>query len=95
LLGRTFTEAEGQMGGPEVVLLSEGLWRQSFQADPDIVGKAVRIGGKPHTVVGVMPSSFYFPESMGPELHKGSLAAAAAHGRNAEGPRLQLFQRCG
>jgi putative ABC transport system permease protein len=71
LLGRPFTEAEGQMGGPQVALLSEGLWRQSFQADPDIVGKAVRIGGKPHTVVGVMPSSFYFPESIGPELHKG------------------------
>jgi predicted permease len=71
LLGRSFTEAEGQMGGPQVALLSEGLWRQSFEADPDIVGKAVRIGGKAHTVVGVMPSSFYFPESLGPELHKG------------------------
>jgi putative ABC transport system permease protein len=71
LLGRAFTEQEGQSGGPEVVLLSEGLWRQSFQADPDIVGKGVRIGGKPHTVVGVMPSSFSFPESMGPELHTG------------------------
>ena len=46
------------MGGPEVVLLSEGLWRQSFQADPGIVGKAVKISGKPHTVVGVMPSRF-------------------------------------
>jgi predicted permease len=71
LLGRAFTEEEGETGGPEAVLLSEGLWRQSFQADPDIVGKAVRISGKPHTVVGVMPASFYFPESMGPEMHTG------------------------
>ncbi len=71
LLGRAFTAEEGELGGPEVVLLSEGLWRESFQADPNIVGKAVRISGKPHTVVGVMPSSFSFPESMGPELHKG------------------------
>ena len=71
LLGRAFTGLEAQSGGPDVVLLSEGLWRQSFQADPDIVGKAVRIGGKPHTVVGVMPTSFSFPESMGPDMHTG------------------------
>ena len=71
LLGRAFTADEGQMGGPDVVLLSEGLWRQSFQSDPEIVGKAVRISGKPHTVVGVMPNSFNFPESMGPEMHTG------------------------
>jgi putative ABC transport system permease protein len=70
LLGRGFTAEEGETGGPDVVLLSEGLWRQSFQADPGIVGRAVRIGGKPHTVVGVMPTSFSFPESMGPGMHK-------------------------
>jgi putative ABC transport system permease protein len=71
LLGRTFTEAEVQPGGPQVALLSEGLWRQTFQADREIVGKVIRISGKPHTVVGVMPSSFYFPESMVPDIHKG------------------------
>ncbi|HKD80277.1 MAG TPA: ABC transporter permease [Candidatus Angelobacter sp.] len=71
LLGRTFTEDEGQTGGPQVVLLSEGLWRQAFSADQGIVGKTVRVNGKPHTVVGVMPSKFRFPERMGDDLHKG------------------------
>jgi putative ABC transport system permease protein len=71
LLGRTFTEAEGQTSGPPVVLLSEGLWRQTFGADRGIVGKAVKIGGTPHTVIGVMPESFHFPEGMGPDLRKG------------------------
>jgi predicted permease len=71
LLGRTFTEKEGESGGPGVVLLSEGLWRQSFGADPNIVGQAVNIGGRPHTVVGVMPGGFRFPESMGPDMGKG------------------------
>ncbi len=71
LLGRTFTDAEGQTSGPPVVLLSEGLWRQTFGADPGVVGKVVKLGGKPHTVIGVMPSSFHFPEGMGPELQKG------------------------
>ena len=71
LLGRTFTEPEGQTGGPAVALLSEGLWRQTFGADPHIVGQVVKIGGTPRTVVGVMPGSFQFPESMGPDLQKG------------------------
>ncbi|MGC2401125.1 MAG: ABC transporter permease [Acidobacteriaceae bacterium] len=71
LLGRTFNEAEGQSNGPPVVLLSEGLWRITFHADPAIVGQAVEISGKPHTVVGVMPGSFHFPEETGPDLQKG------------------------
>jgi predicted permease len=71
LLGRTFSEAEGQPGGPAAVLLSEGLWRQSFHADPNIVGQTVKIGGTAHTVVGVMRRTFHFPEEMGPDLQKG------------------------
>jgi predicted permease len=71
LLGRTFTDAEGQAGGPATVLLSEGLWRQSFHADPGIVGKVVKIGGEAHTVVGVMAAAFRFPEEVGPDLQKG------------------------
>lgn len=71
LLGRTFTEDEGQTGGPQVVLLSEGLWQEAFSADQGIVGKTVRVNGKPRTVVGVMPSKFRFPETMGDDLHKG------------------------
>ena len=71
LLGRTFTDAESQTSGPPVVLLSEGLWRQTFGADPHIVGQVVKLGGTPHTVIGVMPESFHFPEGMGPGLRKG------------------------
>jgi putative ABC transport system permease protein len=71
LLGRTFIEAEGQPNGPHVALISDGLWRQSFNADPSIVGRTIDVGGIPRTVVGVMPASFSFPEQMGPDLHKG------------------------
>jgi predicted permease len=71
LLGRTFSSAEGQTGGPQAAILSEGLWRQSFHADPDIVGQTVKIGGQARTVVGVMPSSFHFPEEIGPDIQKG------------------------
>jgi len=71
MLGRTFSDAEGQSGGPPVVLLSEGLWRDTFHSDPNIVGQMVKIGGKPDMVVGVMPASFRFPDNMAPDLQKG------------------------
>ena len=71
LLGRTFTEAEGQAGGPLVVILSENLWRESFHSDPGILGQAVKMNGQARTVVGVMPRSFRFPEELGPDLAKG------------------------
>ncbi len=71
LLGRTFTEAEGQTGGPQAVLLSEALWRGSFHADQQIVGWVVKIGGLYRTVVGVMPEAFHFPEAMGADMRKG------------------------
>jgi putative ABC transport system permease protein len=71
LLGRTFRDAEGQTGKADVTLLSENLWRRSFHADPAIVGRTVRIGGKPHTIVGVMPDAFRFPESVGPAVRNG------------------------
>ncbi len=63
LLGRGFTEAEGATDGPHVAILSEGLWRSEFHADPGILGRAVKIGDVPRTVVGVMPASFLFPDN--------------------------------
>ena len=71
LLGRGFIAAEGQPGAAAVVILSEGLWRKSFAADPAIVGKTIRVSGQARTVVGVMPRSFRFPELVGPDLSTG------------------------
>ncbi len=71
LLGRTFTAPEGEANGPAVVLLSEGLWRYTFHADPAIVGRTIRVNAQPRTVVGVMPAAFRFPESTGADIRKG------------------------
>src|SRR5476649_2751917 len=60
LLGRTFLEEEGVTGGPQVALLSEGLWRQAFNTDSEIVGKTIRVNGQARTVVGVMRAGFRF-----------------------------------
>jgi putative ABC transport system permease protein len=46
-----------------VVVLSEGLWRRRYGADPAILGTSVRMNGEPYTVVGIMPASFRFPRA--------------------------------
>jgi putative ABC transport system permease protein len=58
LAGRTFN-ARGETGN--VVLLGESLWRRRFGGDRLLVGRAVRLNGDLHTVVGIMPASFHFP----------------------------------
>jgi putative ABC transport system permease protein len=60
LLGRTFVEDDHAIGGasPLVVVLSEPTWRQEFGADPDIVGRSIRLQNRVFTVIGVMPASF-------------------------------------
>ncbi len=59
VLGRAFSNAEDRPGAArQVIILSDGLWRQRFDADPRVVGRAVSIGGTPFTVVGVMPRGF-------------------------------------
>jgi len=56
--GRVFTAADGLPGTAPVVLISDGLWRRRFGADPQIVGRSVPVAGGTVQVVGVMPASF-------------------------------------
>jgi predicted permease len=59
-IGRQFTAEECKQNGPRVTLLSDGLWRRKFAADPNIVGRALSFDGGPVTVVGVLPPTFDF-----------------------------------
>jgi len=61
LVGRTLLESDSAQGAPDVVLLAEGYWRGRFGADPEVVGKTLRINGAPSTVVGVMPAAVQIP----------------------------------
>jgi putative ABC transport system permease protein len=61
-LGRTFLPEEDRPGGPNVALLSDRIWRRRFSADPGIVGKTIQLGSAPYTVIGVMPTSFRWPD---------------------------------
>jgi predicted permease len=58
IAGRTFSPDEDRPKGAAVVVLSYGLWVRRFGADTNIVGQRVALGSVPHTVVGVVGSSF-------------------------------------
>jgi putative ABC transport system permease protein len=60
-LGRTFLPEEGKPGKGRVLVLSDTLWRSRFNAEKDIIGRAIMLDGEAYTVVGVMPPSCTFP----------------------------------
>jgi predicted permease len=62
-LGRTFLESEGEAGQEHVVILSDAFWREKFGMRSDVLGESVMLNGEAHTVVGVMPASFDFPQT--------------------------------
>jgi predicted permease len=53
-LGRTFTPAEDQPGGAQVVILSHSLWQRRYHGDPGIIGRSIQAGGQSLTVIGVL-----------------------------------------
>jgi putative ABC transport system permease protein len=61
MMGRDLTAADNAEGNEKVALIGYGIWQRDFGGAADIVGKAVRINGKPATIVGVMPKGFAFP----------------------------------
>jgi putative ABC transport system permease protein len=58
--GRVFTEDEGTRGHETRVLLTDGLWRELFGADPAAVGRTLRLTGQEFTIVGILPRDFSF-----------------------------------
>ncbi|HEV2736824.1 MAG TPA: ABC transporter permease, partial [Longimicrobiaceae bacterium] len=60
LLGRPLLAADEAPGAPAVAVIGHHLWRERFAGDPGVVGRVVRLGGEPTTVVGVMPEHFGF-----------------------------------
>jgi putative ABC transport system permease protein len=59
-LGGSFTIDELPEGGGGQVVISHDFWQQWYGGDPDVVGRALVMGGNPMTVVGVMPQGFRF-----------------------------------
>jgi predicted permease len=61
LMGRVLLAADDPPGVQPVVVLGHDLWRRRFGADPEIVGREIRLDDIPTTVIGIMPEGFGFP----------------------------------
>ena len=61
VVGRPFT-AEEDATKQKVVVLSDALWQRRFGGNPAVVGRSILMDGEATTVVGIMPSSFFFPD---------------------------------
>jgi putative ABC transport system permease protein len=57
-LGRWYTEAEDQPGGPKLVVLSYRFWQRRFNGDRTVIGQRVIFDGEAREVIGVMPPAF-------------------------------------
>jgi predicted permease len=62
VLGRAFAPADGKAGAEAVVLLGDALWKKRYAGDPGVIGRSIRVNGRPATIVGVMPAGLKFPQ---------------------------------
>ena len=62
-LGRNFGPDDDRLAAEAVVLLSDDVWQRRYGGDRNVIGRAINVNGKPHTVIGVMPPRFAFPET--------------------------------
>ena len=62
-LGRTFTPDEDRPDAPPVVILGYRIWQRRFGGSSEVVGRQIELDGVGHTVVGVLPASFAFPDN--------------------------------
>jgi putative ABC transport system permease protein len=62
MLGRHFTQEEDTPGGPKAVILGHSLWQSRFGGDADVVGRTITLNEQSHTVVGILPAHFQYPE---------------------------------
>ena len=58
-----FGPEDDRPGAEPVVLIAHEVWRDRYESDPKIVGRVVSIDARPHTVIGVTPPRFAFPEN--------------------------------
>src|SRR5262245_57593501 len=78
--GRNFLPEEEQSGRNHVAILSDGLWRRRFGADPNLIGRQIQLSGESYTVVGVTPPDFLFTQ--GTELWTPLILAIRSNGHN-------------
>ena len=66
-LGRSFSLQEDAPGAHGVMILSDGFWRRRFGANPNVLGKSLRLDNTEYTVVGILPANFVYPSQLKPD----------------------------
>jgi len=74
-LGRTFDPHDASPGSNGEVVISDGLWKRAFGADPHIVGKSLRLDNDLFQIVGVMPAGFRDQGQTSEQVHTELWAA--------------------
>jgi predicted permease len=65
LIGRNLDPSDAENGGHSVVVLDYRFWQRHFGGDPHVIGQTLEINHGPYTIIGVMPRSFAFNDTMG------------------------------
>ena len=65
LLGRNIEPSDAENGGQSVVVLNYRFWQRHFGGDPHVIGRTLEIDHAPYTIIGVMPRSFAFNDTIG------------------------------
>lgn len=93
LLGKFFTKEQNRPGADKVVVLTQSFWQTQFSEDPGVVGKTVRIGGEPYTVIGVAPRGFEAWDARVKYILPLSWQPAQENPQGRYGVGIQLFGR--
>jgi putative ABC transport system permease protein len=100
MLGRLFLPGEDQRGADLIAVLSYNLWKTRFNSDPSVIGKPIALDGRLHSVVGVMPQGFNYPENIevwrplgwDPAQHNRGARFMEAVARLAQGVTIEQAQ---
>jgi len=107
LAGRTLLPEDGKQGAAPVAVVSENLWRTRFGANPALIGQSITLDMRPFTVVGILPTSFHYPDGaprqdvwisvaqdplFGPRLHQPNSRVLVGIGRLKPGVSLAQAQ---
>ncbi len=90
-LGRTFTAEDDR---EPLAVISHDLWQTRYGGEPQVLGRAINLNGKPHTIVGIMPPEFQFP-NQATKLWVTYGSAMAAAPQQGENRQLRIFRAVG
>ena len=79
-IGRLFDPQDFTPGFAPVVVISDALWHRSYGADPNVLGRTLRVDTDPYTIIGVLPPEFRHP---GPTI-SGDVEVFGAYGFRAD-----------